>query len=116
MNQNPYQSPPPTNRPWLPVWGILSVAAAPGAIVLAAGVTFLMESIFGRPLSESATLPAPVHQEVGRILFGAMRIFALAGVAAAFISLVSRERPRWLPFIGLLTTAIFVGLLLSDAD
>jgi hypothetical protein len=118
MNQSPYQSPPlpSTKRRWFPVWGVLSVVSVPLALALAVGVTWAMESLFGSPLSESATLPKPLHLAVGRAIFAAMRVLVVAGVVSAFIALVSRERPPWLPIVGLLTAAIFVGLLLSDSD
>jgi hypothetical protein len=99
----------------MPACGILSVALTPLAALFAVGATVIVERFFGSPFTESyrvarnTLLDAIIHGVVRAVV---MLTFALvvAGVVSAFIALVRRERPRWLPIIGLVSTAFLFGL------
>jgi hypothetical protein len=88
----------------VPVFGALSVALLP----LAALITFLasaaIEGLVGEPSD-------PVIRAV--VLF--LTACVVAGLASAPISLVRRERPRWLSIVGLASTLGLIGLFIRLA-
>lgn len=105
-----------SNRP-LPIWGILSVTLTPLAGVFAHLVTLIVEGIWGSPLTQSYTVERGTALDTA--ILGADRALLLvacaivaSGVMAAAIAAAKRERPRWLPVLGVVTTAFLISLAL----
>ena len=102
-----------SNRPF-PVWGILSVALTPLAALFAHLVTLIVEGTWGSPLTQSYTVERGTALDTAILgadraaLLVAWAIVAL-GVISAVIASAKRERPRWLPVLGVVTTAFLVG-------
>lgn len=108
-----------SNKP-LPIWGILSVALTPLAGLFAHLVTLIIEGIWGSPLTQSYTVEKGSALDIAilgadrAVLLIACAIVAL-GVISAAIALAKRERPRWLPVLGVVTTAFLIGMALHLA-
>jgi uncharacterized membrane protein (DUF2068 family) len=105
-----------SNKPF-PIWGILSMALTPLAGVFAHLVTLIVEGIWGSPLTQSYTVERGTAMDAA--IFGADRavlIVACAivafGVISAVIASAKRERPRWLPVLGVVTTAFLISFAL----
>jgi len=96
-----------SGRP-LPVWGILSVALTPLAVLFSILGAVLLETFVDKPGSVpmSTLFPGVAH--------AAMPVTVACfvnGALAAVIALVGGERPRWLPIVGLAMTTVIIGLL-----
>jgi hypothetical protein len=108
-----------SNKPF-PIWGILSVALTPLAGLFAHLVTLLVEGIWGSPLTQSYTvergsaLDAAILRADRAALLLACAIVAF-GVISAGIATAQRERPRWLPVLGVVTTALLISMALHLA-
>jgi len=89
-----------SNRP-TPICGILSVALTPLALLFAFLASALVEALVGR---------AP-HGVARAIVFLSLSCI-LAGLAFGVAGLVRRERLRWLPVIGWLSTTCIVALFI----
>src|SRR5262245_44418228 len=87
-----------SNRP-TPICGILSVTLTPLALLFAFLASLLVEALMGR---------AP-HAVARTIVFLSLSCI-LAGVVFGVVGLARRERPRWLPVIGWLSTICTIGL------
>jgi hypothetical protein len=105
-----------SNRPF-PIWGVLSVALTPLAGLFAHLVTMLVEGVWGSPLTQSYTVERGTPLDAA--ILGADRavlLFAWAlvafGVISAAVASAKRERPRWLPALGVVTTASLIALSL----
>ena len=95
-----------SGRP-VPVCGILSVALTPVAWLGAAIGALVLESVVDTPEGVSMSEYVPWAP---RIVVIGVSACVVAGVGFALIALARRERPRWLPALGLLTTILLVGL------
>ena len=100
-----------------PFWGILSVTLTPLAGLFAHLVTMTVEGMWGSPLTQSYTvergtaLDTAILRADRAVLLVAWMIIAF-GVISAVIASAKRERPRWLPVFGVVTTAFFMGFAL----
>lgn len=108
-----------SNKPF-PIWGILSVALTPLAGLFAHLITLLVEGIWGSPLTQSYTVERGTALDTAilgadrAVLLVAWAIIAF-GVISGAIALAKRERPRWLPVLGVVTTAFLISLALHLA-
>lgn len=108
-----------SNKPF-PVWGVLSVILTPLAALFAHLVTLIVEGIWGSPLTQSYTvekgsaLDAAIIGADRAVLLVACAIVAF-GVISAAVASAKRERPRWLPVLGVITTVFLIGLALHLA-
>lgn len=84
-------------------------AMIPALALLSLLEGWISDTFVDRPgsLSMSTLLPG-VARASSRVLLACV----VQGVAAGVIALVTRERPRWLPILGLATTAFLIGLFL----
>ena len=105
-----------SNKPF-PIWGFLSVALTPLAALFAHLVTLIVEGIWGSPLTQSYTVERGTALDTA--ILGADRAALLVawaiiafGVMSAVIASAKRERPRWLPVLGVVTTTCLISLAL----
>jgi hypothetical protein len=95
-----------SNRP-LPIWGILSVAMTPLAALLGAIVALIIEASVEEPAGMTLHTYIPVTTRI--VVLGMMACVA-TGIVSAPIAWLRHERPRWLPALGLATTAFLICL------
>ena len=96
-----------TSRRAMPIWGILSVALTPLAALLAILAAVIIEQIVVEP--EGMSIHSYIPGTTRVVVLGTLAII-LAGVVSAIVALVKRERPRWLPVLGLALTLCLIGL------
>ena len=89
-----------SNKP-APICGILSVVLTPLALLFAFLASALVEAFMGR---------AP--HAIARAIVLLSLSFILAGLACGVGGLVRRERLRWLPAIGWLSTICIIALFI----
>jgi amino acid transporter len=106
-----------TTRQTVPIWGILSVALTPLAGLFAHLVTLIVEGTWGSPLTQSYTVER--GSALDTTILGADRAALMVawaiiafGVISAVVASAKRERPRWLPVVGVISTVCLVGLSL----
>jgi hypothetical protein len=101
----------------IPIWGMMSVALTPLAGLFAHLVTVIVEGTWGSPFTQSYTvergsaLDAAILGADRAVLLVAWAMIAF-GVISAVIASAKRERPRWLPAVGVVSTVCIMGLLL----
>ena len=105
-----------SNKPF-PFWGILSVTLTPLAGLFAHLVSVMVEGMWGSPFTQSYTVER--GSALDTAILGADRVVLLVawmiiafGVISAIIASAKRERPRWLPVFGVVTTTFFISLVL----
>jgi threonine/homoserine/homoserine lactone efflux protein len=105
-----------SNKPF-PFWGILSVTLTPLAGLFAHLVTMTVEGVWGSPFTQSYTVERGTTLDAA--ILGADRVvllvawaFVAFGIISAIIASAKRERPRWLPVFGVVTTALFISMAL----
>lgn len=108
-----------SNQP-LPIWGILSVGLTPLAGLFAHLVTLIVEGMWGSPLTRSYAVERGSALDTAilgadRVVLSVACAFVAFGVISAAIALAKRERPRWLPVLGVVTTAFLIGMALHLA-
>ena len=109
-------TPNTSNKPF-PIWGILSMALTPLAGLFAHLVTLIVEGTWGSPLTQSyavqrgSALDAAILGADRAVLLVAWAVIAF-GVISAVVASAKRERPRWLPVVGMVSTVFLVGLSL----
>ena len=96
-----------TSRRAVPIWGILSVALTPLAALLAILAGVIVELLVVKP--EGMSMHSYITVTTRVVVLGTLAII-LTGVVSAFVALVKRERPRWLPVLGLALTLCLIGL------
>ena len=108
-----------SNRPF-PIWGVLSVTLTPLAGLFAHLFTLLVEGMWGSPLTRSYTVERGTALDTAilgadrAVLYVAWAIIVF-GVFSAVVASAKRERPRWLPARGVVTTAFLISLSLHLA-
>ena len=104
-------------RQTIPVWGILSAALTPLALLFAHLVTLIVEGMWGSPHTQSYAVTR--GSALDTAILGADRaalLFAWAviafGVIAGVVASAKRLRPRWLPVVGVASTVCIMGLFI----
>lgn len=108
-----------SNKP-VPIWGILSVALTPLAGLFAHLVTLIVEGTWGSPLTQSYTVEKGTALDTAILVTDrAALLVACAlvafGVISAAIASAKRERPRWLPVLGVVSTVFLISMALHLA-
>lgn len=96
-----------TSKRNVPLWGTLSLALTPFGLLSITLVAVVLEAFRDQSESLKASIPFVTR---GAVLF-TMACVA-SGIVAALIALLRRERPRWLPLLGLLSTFCIIGLFI----
>jgi len=91
----------------IPVWGILSIALTPLAALFAALSALIAESLVEKPAGLSMHEHIPVFTRF--MVLTTVAIIA-AGLISAVIASLKRERPRWLPIVGVVSTICLIGV------
>ena len=91
----------------IPIWGVLSVVLTPLAALFAALSALIAESLIEKPEGLS------MHEHIpGFTRFVVLTTIAIiaAGLVSAVIASLKRERPRWLPIVGVISTICLIGV------
>jgi hypothetical protein len=88
-----------------PVWGILSIVMTPAGVIFAAAVMILVELTVSPPEGVSMHQYVPVTTRV--VMLGTLA-FVASSIISAFVAWFRRERPQWLPAVGLATTILII--------
>lgn len=90
----------------LPVCGIASLCLAASTPLIGALAVIAAQAFAGEP----AGLPVNAFSNISRLAVFAKMAIISAGVLSAATSIVRRERPRLLPWLGLATNGLLIGL------
>jgi hypothetical protein len=100
--------PETTSSRRVPIFGILSVALAPVAVLFAQLGGWTSDVFVDRPGNVSLTTLLPgMARATSRVLLAC----GVEGVAAGVIALAIGERPRWLPVLGLTAIALLLAVI-----
>jgi len=93
----------------VPIWGILSTVSAPLGLIGITLAAIAAEAIVRKPPGVSLSVYIPNMTLVAVLL--SMACLA-NGLLAGIVALAIRERPRWLPVTGIVTTLGLVALFI----
>ena len=93
----------------IPIWGILSVAMTPLGALFIIVVAVILESFKDKPAGVSISAYVPTITWVSVFVTKAC---IAAGLVAAVTAFVKRERPRWLPLAGVVSTICIIVLFI----
>ena len=77
----------------------------PAGVIFAIAVTILAESTVAKPDGVSMHQHIPVTTRL--VVFGTLA-FVASGIISAFVAWFRRERPQWLPAVGLGVTILII--------
>jgi hypothetical protein len=95
----------------IPIWGILSITL----ILLTAAFSLLSAALLDQVLVRSTVIDASISTLLpgtARAAPAVILVSVVMSVIATALSFVTRERPHWLPILGVGITLLLIGLLI----